>query len=232
MEILGYTAKHDKIVADRLREGPRNAVYTAPAIQNQVLGILGSMVRKMVCNGAKQAGVFSVLADETKDISKKEQMSITLRYVDAKAVIREHFLTFVHAVCVNAESLTEYIVTTLRSHQLDLNSIVSQGHDGASVMSGQYTGVQQRLKAVAPHAIYVHCYAHINLVLVDSVKNVSIASEFFALAESLYVFVSTTKAHAVFMTKQKELHPGKPPLQLQRLSDTRWTCRYSAVCHI
>ncbi len=62
-------------------------------------------------------------------------------------------------MCVNAESLTKYIVTTLRSHQLDLNSIVSQGYECASVMSGQYTGVQQsRLKAVAPHTIYVHCY--------------------------------------------------------------------------
>lgn len=31
------------------------------------------------------------------------------------------------------------------------------------------------------------------------------------------------------MTKQKELHPGKQPLQLQALSDTRWACRYAAV---
>ena len=53
-EILWYTAKHYKIVADGLREGSRNAVYTAPAIQNQVLSILGSMARKMVCNGAKK----------------------------------------------------------------------------------------------------------------------------------------------------------------------------------
>ena len=76
----------------------------------------------------------------------------------------------------------------------------------------------------------MHCHAHtLNLVLVDSVKNVSIASEFFALAESLYVIISTTKAHVVFMAKQNELHPGKPPLQLQRLSDTRWACRYNAV---
>ena len=113
---------------------------------------------------------------------------------------------------------------------MDLNSIVSQGYDGASVMSGQYSGVQQRLKAVAPYAIYVHCYAHtLNLVLVDSVKNVSVASEFFALAESLYVFISTTKAHVVFMAKQNELHPGKPPLRLQRLSDTRWACRYNVL---
>ena len=63
LEILRYTAKCDKVVADRLQEGPRNAIYTAPAIQNQILDILGRMVRQQVCNGAKEAGVFTVLAD-------------------------------------------------------------------------------------------------------------------------------------------------------------------------
>uniref|UniRef100_A0A1X7UN42 HAT C-terminal dimerisation domain-containing protein n=1 Tax=Amphimedon queenslandica TaxID=400682 RepID=A0A1X7UN42_AMPQE len=31
------------------------------------------------------------------------------------------------------------------------------------------------------------------------------------------------------MEKQKELHRDKQPLDLQRLSDTRWTCRFSSV---
>ena len=31
------------------------------------------------------------------------------------------------------------------------------------------------------------------------------------------------------MQKQKDLHPDKQPIQLQRLSDTRWTARHSAV---
>ena len=52
---------------------------------------------------------------------------------------------------------------------------------------------------------------------------------FFCLLECLYVFISTTKAHVIFMEKQHELHPDKQPLQLQRLSDTRWACRYAAV---
>ena len=95
------------------------------------------MVRQKVCNGEKEAGVFTVRADETKDLSKKEQMSISLRFVDEKAVIREHFLAFLHAQCVSAESLTEYIVTTPKSHHLDFNCIVSEGYDGASVMRGQ-----------------------------------------------------------------------------------------------
>ena len=73
-----------------------------------------------------------------------------------------------------------------------------------------------------------------NLVLVDSVKSVQAASEFFILLETLYVFMSTSKAHVIFMAKQHQLHPDKQPLELQKLSDTRWVCRYAAVnasCH-
>ena len=97
-------------------------------------------------------------------------------------------------------------------------------------MSGHCSGVQQRIRNVAPNVLYVHCYAHtLNLVLVDSVKMVPYATEFFSLLEAVDVFVSTTKAHAVFMQKQQELHQDKQPLPLQKLSDTRWACRYGAV---
>ena len=139
-------------------------------------------------------------------------------------------MTFVEAASLNAESLTQYIVDTLKKHQLDPVCLVSQGYDGASVMSGRCSGVQERLKAFAPHAIYIHCYAHVlNLVLVDSVKAIPDATQFFALLETLYVFLSTTKSHVLFLEKQKKLHPEKQTRELQRLSDTRWSCRYSSV---
>ena len=91
-------------------------------------------------------------------------------------------------------------------------------------------GVQARLKVFAPNAVYIHCYAHIlNLVLVDSVKAIPDATCFFSLLESQYVFMSTTKSHVVFLEKQKELHYGKQPRELERLSDTRWACCYVSV---
>ena len=86
------------------------------------------------------------------------------------------------------------------------------------------------MREVAPYAVYIHCYAHfLNLALVDCVKTVQSSFDFFCLLESLYVFMSTTKAHCIFEAKQKELHPGKQIRRLQRLSDTRWACRQSAV---
>lgn len=63
----------------------------------------------------------------------------------------------------------------------------------------------------------------------SAVKSVQPASEFFYLLEALYVFVSTSKVHVLFIDNQRLLHPNQQPLELQKLSDTRWVCRYASV---
>ncbi len=50
--------------------------------------------------------------------------------------------------------------------------------------------------------MYVHCHAHrLNLVLVDVVKKVSVASEFFAL-QALYLFLLSVKSHEEFCLRK------------------------------
>ena len=169
-------------MAEKLSYGPRNAQYTSPAIQNEIINVMATMVRQEICTGVQQAGYFSILADETKDTSKQEQLSIAIRYFDcAASCLRERFLTFIIASKLTAEELSKYILDTLKAYNLDANMIVSQGNDGASVMSGHCNGVQQCIRKVVPQAIYIHCQAHcLNLVLVDCVKTNPYASEFFA----------------------------------------------------
>ena len=41
-------------------------------------------------------GFFSILVDESRDISIKEQMAVVLRYVDKKGIVIERFLGIVH----------------------------------------------------------------------------------------------------------------------------------------
>ena len=126
--------------------------------------------------------------------------------------------------------MSKYIKGLITGFDFDLNKLVSQGYDGASVMSGNCTGVQTRVRQFAPHAVYIHCYAHVlNLVLVDSIKSVKSAYEFFTLLEVLYVFMSTSKVHVIFIEKQQQLNPNRQHMELQKLSDTCWICRYAAV---
>lgn len=186
-EILELVASHDPVIEDRLLHGPKNAKYTSPTIQNNILSIMAKLVRKKICDSVQISGYFSIMADETKDLSKQEQLSIVLRYVDVDAVaVSERFLTFFPAKNLNAESLSTYILEVLSKFGLNPKMMISQGYDGASVMSGRCNGVQQRIRVAAPYAAYIHCHAHVlNLVLVDCVKKNSYASDFFSLVQNL-----------------------------------------------
>ena len=151
----------------------------SPDIQNQLLEVMGGLVRGKVCKAIQNARYYSLLGDETKDVSKVEQLATVLQYIDVQtATIYERFLTYVPAESLTAKSLAMNILTTLRNYQLDPKYIVSQGYDGASVMSVNCTGVQTRIREVPPHAIYAHCNAHcLDLCLVDSTKAICEASE-------------------------------------------------------
>ena len=95
-EILSLVAKHDPVVAEKFFHGPRNTLYTSPRIQNNIINIMANMVRQQICTSVQQAGYYSILADETKDMSKQEQISIVIHYLDGNThSIVEHFLTFV-----------------------------------------------------------------------------------------------------------------------------------------
>ena len=71
--------------------------------------------------------------------------------------------------------------------QLNSAMCVSQCYNGASVMNGSCSGVSARIKELNPKAVYIHCCAHrLNLALVDTVKSIPIAEDFFALLQTLY----------------------------------------------
>ncbi|XP_068205252.1 zinc finger MYM-type protein 1-like [Palaemon carinicauda] len=98
-------------------------------------------------------------------------------------------------------------------------------------MNEIYNGLQSRLQRQNPEALYVHFHAHsLNLVLVESAKSSTQFVSFFSLVEKLYAFIAnSSKRHAAFMEIQKALYPEDHPLELKKLSDTRWACRESAL---
>ncbi len=62
---------------------------------------------------------------------------------------------------LNAESIYSALIEFLKDKELQVSNIVGMGFDGASTFSGKKTGVQARIKKVAPHALYVHCHYHL-----------------------------------------------------------------------
>lgn len=157
LSIMELLAKHNPMVKRKMTS-QRNATYFGHNTQNEIIDCLAEMVRTSIISEVAQSEAFSILVDETKDLSKKEQMSFVIRYYYNGSVC-ESFLTFE----------TAQRQQILQKHGLDYkNHLVGQAYDGASFMSGKNTGVQAHIKSEAPLAFYVHCNAHcLNLVLVD-----------------------------------------------------------------
>lgn len=138
--------------------------------------------------------------------NKKEKISLVLRSY-FRGAVHESFLHFESADRLDAAWLTDKIIHILESHGLEYkNNLVGQAYDGASVMSGKHSDVQARIKEQAKHAFYIHCSAHcLNLVLVDTVKAVPEAGQFFSLLERLYVFTSGSYVHQKWFSIQRDV---------------------------
>lgn len=111
---------------------------------------------------------FSVLADETTDVAKLEQLTVCLRYLDGNSV-REGFLGFVNITDLSGKGLVKTILQFLGDLKVDMEGLVGQGYDGAAAMSGRLNGVQSIISEKYPSALYMHCASHcLNLTLTSS----------------------------------------------------------------
>ena len=228
LELLSLIGKFNDTVQSKLQNLPGNAKYTHHSIQNEIIELLASSIRKEICDEVVSAENFAIMVDETKDVSKIEQISFVIRYL-YQGEIKEAFLCFTAADGLTAEALHKTMLKTLAFCHIDKNMCVGQCYDGASVMSGCKNGVQKRFRDDVPQAVYIHCFNHrLNLVLVDCIRRVQDAAEFFESMECLYVFFTGSVTHDLFVKKQKELEPKKQVVELKRLCDTRWSCHENA----
>lgn len=63
----------DEVLKNHIENGNKNATYTSPRIQNEIIGICGEVIRDMLIKDAVNAEAYSILADESSDIFGKEQ---------------------------------------------------------------------------------------------------------------------------------------------------------------
>ena len=62
----------------------KNRQYRSPIIQNQMIDCCKKYIQDDLVDEIKDAGYFSIIADEAKNVSNLEQLSIVFRFVDSK----------------------------------------------------------------------------------------------------------------------------------------------------
>ena len=80
------------MLKEHLEKSKKNSQYLSPDIQNEFISLLADAVIDKIIVRAKEAKYFTLLLDETSDISRQEQVSFILRYVNGTGTIEEHFI--------------------------------------------------------------------------------------------------------------------------------------------
>lgn len=210
----------DKILDEHFKNSPKNATYMSHRIQNDIISIIGTVITNTILKRVKKANCFSILADETMDISGIEQLSICLRYVsyeNSQPVIREDFIGFVALDHLDAKSIADKIISSLQEWDLDLNKLIGQGYDGASTMAGHISGVQKRVRDIHKKAVFIHCASHrLNLVLNELNSIPIIRNTISVIKETINFF------------KESAIRQKVAP-SLTKLCVTRWSESHKAL---
>ena len=103
---------NNKVASVVLENAPRNAKYTSPTIQKEILHILASNVQNAISEEIGDAK-FCILVDEARDELKREQMAIILRFVDKNGFIKERFFHVVHVRDIIVLTLKKEICVVL-----------------------------------------------------------------------------------------------------------------------
>ena len=205
--------------------------YLSPEIINEMIELMAhKALRSLISNLVSQRW-FSLLADETRDVSNREQVVVTLRWVSEEYEICEDFFGLIQVDCTTAEQIFLSLKAYLISLGIPFTNCRGQAYDGASNFQGHISGVAKRFQDENPSAISVHCLAHcINLCVQDIArKNKCVKDALNFAMEVIQLIKYSPKRQVVFESVQRQQQEGSLASGIRTLCPTRWTVRAGAM---
>ena len=136
-----------------------------------------AVVRQM-CACIRKAEAFSIIVDGTIDIAVQEQESIVVSYVDEDLVPHDVLGFFAQTNGTTGEAFSVILFDCFLRLGLPLENLRGQTYDGASSMSGNYTGTLVLIAKQQPLAVFVHWLMYAgNLVAQQAMESSNIIQD-------------------------------------------------------
>ena len=170
-QLFKFRIENDHQIAEWLqRKGEK---YTSPQIQNEILNIMALKILREINQDFKEAGIYVILADETANVSNKEQLVFCIRWVDNNLCVNEDMIGMYPIKETDTDQLVFVIKDILVRLDLNIADARRQCYDGASAMAGTKTGVATQIKSINPKCLFTHCCGHaLNIAVGDVFENV------------------------------------------------------------
>ena len=204
--------------------------YQSPLIVNELIGLMAHRVLRSLLGDMLPQRWFSLLADETRDISNREQLIVCIRWVSESYEINEDAVGLVQLENTTAETIHKALKDAILQLGIQFENCRGQGYDGAKNFQGHLTGVGRRFEEEYPTALPVHCLAHcINLSLQQVAHSVKSIKEGLNFAMDVIQLIKLSPKRECILEnvqKQQEFCGGS---KVKSLCPTRWTARTGAI---
>jgi hypothetical protein len=248
-ELLKFRVKSgDTDLKNHLQNSSCRATYISKTTQNCLINACGEEILSVILKRVKESGVYSIMFDETTDISHQSQLTLILRYV-YEGNIREDFIEFInprddHNVTEDEDRISEsgstpqpnditeptvtgvdlakHVLAMMSSHGLNVENCVGISTDGCSVMTSDVKGAVKEIQKKAKHAVYSPCHNHaLNLAISKASSVQAIRNTVGTMTEIISFFKASSKRYKIL--RQVLGH------SLTSLCETRWIERHESV---
>lgn len=205
--------------------------FMSPDVQNEILCMMALFIQREIANSVSGQW-YTIMVDETTDVSNTEQLVFCIRYVDSTLEVHEEFIGLYSLESTSAESIFSTVQDILLRMNLRIENCRGQCYDGASSMAGHKSGVAKKVMDLESRALYTHCYGHaLNLAAQDSIKQIRIMEDTLDTTYEITKLIKKSpKREAIFQKIADEIQAGSPGIRV--LCPTRWTVRAEAFTSI
>ncbi|CAH0551119.1 unnamed protein product [Brassicogethes aeneus] len=163
---------------------------------------------------------YSVIIDETTDISTKKCLAVLVRYFKNSKTV-DAFLGLLELENNStAASIYESLTNYLTSSEVNIEHMVGFAADNCATMMGHLNGVQALLKKRLPNLVVVGCSSH-SFNLCSSYACAKIPKEVDELIKDIYAHFSHSSKRNNAL-KEFQVFCELKPHKILRLSETRW----------
>ena len=193
LELLEWYSLRKKKVRRTLgHNAPGNNQMTSPKTQKELVSACAAETTLAIIKDIGDSFI-SLMVDESRDNSVKEQMAVVLRYVNKHGQVIERFIGVEHVTDTCSQNLKNAIDKLFASHRFSISKLRGQGYDGASNMRGEFNGLKSLILRDNPSATYIHCFAHqLQLAVVAIAKNNFQIGDFFNYTSLIVTMVGAS----------------------------------------
>ena len=176
-----------------------------------------------------QKGPFSLIIDETTDVSTCKEVALVTRQYDSQSMtVKCSLYELIEVTGSSAEELFQAISHAIERDNIPFCNIIGFASDTTNVMFGQNNSVVSRLKAKVPEVFVIRYICHTAHLCASNAKLPRTLEE---LIHDIYNYFShSAKRQAAF--KHFQHFYSVEPHRLLRPSQTRWLSLHACVSRV